>query len=149
LAWNEWPPLRPAFRSETALFIGNASTPLACDCALFLRIHGRKATILGVNILSHGPASGHVMSRYVKSENGSINPKANPKLVASRALPGKDIEGLILGDTRGEIERDASSSAGNGDFFNGLAPPPPNGAGHEFRQRKKSPSVYARALAAN
>jgi len=89
------------------------------------------------------------MSRYVKSENGSINPKANPKLVASNALPGIGIEASILGYTRREIERGASSSAGNGDFFNGLAPPPPNGAGHEFRQRKKSPSVYARALAAN
>jgi hypothetical protein len=50
------------FRSElavlrkTAFFIGNTSTPLACDLALFLRIHGRKAQTRGANILSHGPA---------------------------------------------------------------------------------------------
>ena len=56
------------FRSElavlrkTALFIGNASTPLAGDFPLFLRIHGRKAPIRGANVLSHGPVSDHVMA---------------------------------------------------------------------------------------
>jgi hypothetical protein len=57
------------FRSElavlrkTALFIGNASTALACDFPLFLRIHGRKAPIRGASILSHGRVSDQFMSR--------------------------------------------------------------------------------------
>jgi hypothetical protein len=39
---------------KTALLIGNASSPLARDFPLFLLVHGGKAPIRGIIILSHG-----------------------------------------------------------------------------------------------
>jgi len=115
----------------------------------------------GLNPLVGTPADARFVN-LIDAHDPRFAPPAQESLGQSRGQrTGKlSIEALILGCTRGAMREARAAMA---DFFDGLTlvtarrpsrrrarqMPPPNGAGHEIRQSKKSPSVDARAIAPN
>lgn len=60
---------------KTTLVIGNAAATLARDFPLFFNVHGGKAPIRGVILLSHGSDPGSSSAELtVNSNKGSIVP---------------------------------------------------------------------------